>query len=139
MDDSIRGGVATLVEWITLDYSETGFQQFFADGRLFEGSAMFPDEAADFAAGRIFKDAVGSGVVLGRSDGTLDFLGGQNMNDIFVPAGATASGRGFGPYDETINQAFADQAEQFFMGEKTREQAIADFKQYILDTLDIPN
>jgi len=135
--DDIRGGVADLIKWITLDYSETGFQQFFANGNLFEGSTLFPEQAADYAEGRIFKDAVGSGVVLARSDGTLDFLGGQNMNDIFVPAGATASGRGFGPYDETINQAFADQALQYFMGEKTRDEAIADFKQYIADTLDI--
>ena len=137
ISDDIRSGVATLIEWITLDYSETGFQQFFANGNLFEGSALFPDQAADYAAGRIFKDAVGSGVVLARSDGTLDFLGGQNMNDIFVPAGATASGRGFGPYDETINEAFADQALQYFMGEKSRDQAIADFKQHIADILDI--
>jgi len=138
-DDSKRAGIATLVEWMTLDYSETGLQQFFANGNLFEGSAAFPGEAADYAAGSIFKDAVNSGVVLGRSDGTLEFLGWQNMNDIFVPAGATASGRGFGPYDETINQAFNDQALQYFMGEKSREDAIADFKQYIQDTLDIPS
>ena len=137
--ENVRGGVAELIEWITLDYSETGFQQYFANGSLFAGSTQFPEQAADYAAGRIFKDAVGSGVVLGRSDGTLDFLAGQNMNDIFVPAGATASGRGFGPYDETINQAFDDQATQYFMGEKTREQAFADFKQYIQDTLHIPS
>ena len=135
--EDVRGGVAELIEWITLDSSETGFQQYFANGNLFAGSEQFPEQAADYAAGRIFKDAVGSGVVLARSDGTLDFLGGQNMNDIFVPAGATASGLGFGPYDETINQAFSDQALQFFMGEKTKEQAIADFKQHIADTLDI--
>jgi len=137
IDDSIKSGVATLIEWMTLDYSETGLQQFFADGNLFEGSAAFPDEAADYAAGSIFKDAVNSGVVLARSDGTLDFLGGQNMNDIFIPAGATASGRGFGPYDETINQIFEDQAGQYFMGEKSRDEAIADFKQQVADTLDI--
>jgi len=137
--DNVRGGVAELIKWITLDYSETGFQQFFASGNLFAGSAEFPEQAADYAAGKIFKDAVGSGVVLARTDGTLDFLRGQNMNDIFVPAGATASGRGFGPYDETINQAFADQALQYFLGEKSRDQAIEDFKQFIADTLDIPS
>jgi len=137
--DDLRGGVATLLEWFTLDYSETGFQQFFANGNLYEGSAAFPDEAADFADGRIFKDAVNSGVVLSRSDGTLEFLGWQNMNDIFVPAGAAAKGTGFGPYDELINEYFNDQALQFFMGEKTRDQAIADFKQHVFDMYDIPS
>jgi len=137
--EDVRGGVAELIKWITLDYSETGFQQYFANGNLFAGSELFPEKAADYAEGKIFKDAVGSGVVLARTDGTLEFLRGQNMNDIFVPAGATASGRGFGPYDETINQAFSDQALQFFMGEKSRDQAIADFKQHITDTLDIPH
>ena len=138
-DESKRAGIATLVEWMTLDTSNTALQQYFADGNLFEGSAAFPDQAADYAEGRIFKDAVNSGVILGRSNGTLDFLGGQNMYDIFIPAGATASGRGFGPYDETINQAFSDQAVQYFMGEKSRDQAIEDFKQFVADTLDIPS
>jgi len=138
-DESIRGGIAELIRWITVDHSETGFQQYFANGNLFAGSELFPDQAQYYVDGRIFKDAVGSGVVLARSDGTLDFLGGQDMNDIFVPAGAGASGRGFGPFDETINQAFEDQATQYFMGEKTREEAFADFKAYIFDVLAIPS
>jgi len=135
----VRAGVATLVEWITLDTSDTGFQYKFANGSLFEGSARFPEQAADFADGRYTKDAVASGVVMAKSDGVLEFLGGQDMFDIFIPAGAGASGAGWGPYDETINSAFDDQAGQYFMGNKSREDAIADWKQTIMDELGIPS
>jgi hypothetical protein len=132
----VREGVAELVKWITLDTTDDGFQFKFANGTLFEGSALFPEQAADFAEGNFTKDTVASGVVMAKSNGEVSILGGQNMFDIFIPAGANASGAGFGPYDETINAAFNDQAVQFFMGEKSRDQAIADFKQHILDELD---
>jgi len=136
-NEAVRPGVAELIEWITLDTSNDGFQYKFANGSLFEGSTKFPEEAAAFASGEFTKDAVASGVVMAKSNGEVSILGGQNMFDVFIPAGANASGAGFGPYDESINSAFADQAEQYFMGEKTREQAIADFKQFILDEMDI--
>jgi len=134
-NEDVREGVATLVKWITLDTSDDGFQYKFANGTLFEGSAKFPEQAADFAAGKFTKDAVASGVVMAKSDGALDFLAGQDMFDIFIPAGAGASGAGFGPYDETINQIFYDQTLQYFMGNKSRDDAIADFKQQVLDEL----
>jgi len=134
---NVRQGVATLIDWITLDTSDTGFQYYFANGTLFEGSTKFAEAAAKFAEGLISKDAVASNVVMNKSNGELSILSGQDMFDVFIPAGANASGAGFGPYDETINREFADQAEQFFMGEKTKEQAIADFKQKILDEMDI--
>ena len=131
----VRAGVAEIVKWITLDTSNDGFQSKWANGNLFEGSEKFPEKAADFAAGRFTKDAVASGVVMGRSNGTLEFLGGQDMFSVFIPAGANASGAGFGPYDETINSAFEDQAGQYFLGYKTRDEAISDFKQRVLDEL----
>jgi len=132
-------GVAKLIEWITLDTSNDGFQYKFANGSLFENSRLFVEEAQNFADGQYTKDAVASGVVMAKSNGEVSILGGQNMFDVFIPAGANASGAGFGPYDETINAAFADQAEQYFMGNKSKDQAIADFYQTILDEMDIPS
>jgi len=138
-DESKHEGIATLIKWITLDTSNDGFQYKFANGSLFENSREFVEEAQNFADGNFTKDTVASGVVMAKSNGEVSILGGQNMFDIFIPAGANASGAGFGPYDETINAAFNDQAEQYFMGNKTKEQAIADFYQQILDEMNIPS
>jgi len=131
--------IATLIEWITLDTSNDGFQYKFANGNLYENSKEFVDAAQAFADGEYTKDAVASGVVMAKSNGEVSILAGQNMFDVFIPAGANASGAGFGPYDERINSTFADQAEQYFMGNKTREEAIADFYQTILDEMNIPS
>ena len=38
------------------------------------------------------KDTVSSGVVMAKSNGKLDFLNGQNMFDVFIPANKHASG-----------------------------------------------
>ena len=136
---AVRDGVRELIEWITLDTSSTGFQHLFANGNLYEGSAQFADKAADYAAGNFAKDAVASGVVMGNSDGTLGLLGNQNMYDYYIPAGGAARGDFFSAYDETISQLFNDQVQLYIIGEKTRDQAIADWKQNVTDILDIPH
>ena len=136
-NEEVRDGVKQVVEWLTLDSSDTGFQYLFANGNLFEGSTRFPDQAKSFAEGNFTKDAVASGVVMSRSDGTLAILGGQNMYDVFVPAGANTKGDFFSPFDETISQLFNDQVQLYINGTKTRAQAIADWKQNVADILDI--
>jgi len=124
LNPDVKDGVAEIINWITLDTSDTGLQYFWANGTL-EG----PDGT---------KDTVASGVVMAKSDGVLDFLGGQNMFDIFVPAGATATGVNKTQYDENINIYWRDQVRMYTVGEKSRDQAIADFKQQVADNLDIP-
>ena len=71
------------------------------------------------------------------SDGSLDFLGGQNMFDAFVPANQYANGKCLTQYDETINTKWRDQVRQYTSGTKTRDQAIKDFKQDVADNLDV--
>ena len=137
MNPAKRDAVRQLIEWITLDTSTTGFQHLFANGNLFEGSRQFPNQAADFAAGRFAKDAVASGVVMRNSNGTLDFLGGQNMYDVFIPAGAAARGDFFSPYDETISQLFNDQVQLYIIGSKSRQDAISDWRRNVLDVLNL--
>lgn len=83
------------------------------------------------------KDTVASAVVMEKSDGTLPFLGGQNMFEVFVPANQFARGDNMTQYDETINNFFTDQVREYVNGNKTKEQAIADFKQQVADNLDI--
>ncbi len=116
--------VGDIIEWITLDSSETGLQYHWANGTLWGPGGT--------------KDTVASGAVMRKSDGTLDFLGGQDMFDVFVPAGAYATGRNKNQYDESINTYWRDQVREYTAGNKSRAQAIADFKQQVADNLDIP-
>lgn len=115
--------VGEIIDWITLNCTEDGLQYGWANGNLYGAGGT--------------KDCVGSGTVMSMSDGSVDFLGGQNMFDVFVPANAYANGKNLTQYDETINIYWRDQVRQYTAGEKTREQAIADFKQQVADNLDI--
>lgn len=122
-DTQKADAVKSIIEWITLDSSEDGLQYKWANGTLNgEGGT---------------KDAVASGTVMSKSDGVLDFLGGQNMFEAFVPANQFAKGTNLTQYDETINQYWRDQVREYTAGNKTREQALADFKQQVADNLDV--
>ena len=83
------------------------------------------------------KDTVASGAVMSKSDGKIDFLGGQNMFDYFVPANQLANGDNLTQYDETINSAWRDAVRNYVAGNVTRDQAIADFKQKVKTDLGI--
>ena len=122
-DTKIPNAVAEIIEWITLDYSEDGLQYMWANG-------TFNGEGGT-------KDAVASGTVMKNSNGEVDFLGGQNMFDVFVPAGEFANGKNLTQYDETINSHFRGQVREYTAGNKTREAALADFKQLVADNLDV--
>ena len=120
----VKDAVGEIIEWITLDSSKTGLQYYWANGTLYGAGGT--------------KDTVASGTVMKMSDGTLPFLGGQNMFDAFVPAGAFATGRNKHQYDETINNIWRGQVREYTARNKSRAQAIADFKQQVADTLAIP-
>lgn len=122
-DTQVKEGVKALIEWITLDTSETGLQYMWANGTMNgEGGT---------------KDCVASGTVLAKSNGELDFLGGQNMFDAFVPANQYANGTNLTQYDETINAKWRDQVNEYAAGNKSYEDAIKDFKQQVADNLDV--
>lgn len=122
-DTKIPKAVGEIIEWITLDASENGLQYMWANG-TFEGEGGT-------------KDTVASGAVMKISNGELDFLGGQDMFDVFVPAGEFANGKNLTQYDETINGHFRGQVREYTAGNKTREEALADFKQLVADNLDV--
>jgi len=115
--------IGDIFEWITLDTSEDGLQYMWANG------TYNPDKPT--------KDCVASAKVMAKSNGEVEFLGGQNMFDVFVPANEFANGKNLTPYDEKINSIWRDQVRQYTAGEKTRDQAIKDFKQKVKDDLDI--
>ena len=122
-DSDKKEAVGEIIEWITLNATEDGLQYKWANGTLNgEGGT---------------KDAVASGTVMTMSDGSVDFLGGQNMFDVFIPANDYANGTNLTQYDETINTYWRDQVRAYTSGSKTRDQAIADFKQQVADNLDV--
>ncbi|MCR5627336.1 MAG: carbohydrate ABC transporter substrate-binding protein [Lachnospiraceae bacterium] len=123
MDPAKVSAVKDIIQWITLDSTEEGLQYKWANGTLNgEGGT---------------KDSVASGTVMDKSDGSLEFLGGQNMFDYFVPANSYANGKNLTQYDESINLIWRDQVRAYAAGEKSREDAIKDFKQTVTDNLGI--
>ncbi|MBR3666375.1 MAG: carbohydrate ABC transporter substrate-binding protein [Ruminococcus sp.] len=122
-DSTKKEAVGQIIDWITLDCTKDGLQYMWANGTLNgEGGT---------------KDSVASGTVMAMSDGSLDFLGGQNMFDVFVPANQYANGKNLTQHDEKINQKWRGQVRQYTAGNKSREDAIKDFKQEVADELDI--
>lgn len=115
----VKDGVAEIIKWITLDTSETGLQYLLANGKLESG----------------VKDAAASATVMKKSDCKIDFLGGQNLFDAYIPAGENANGKNRTKYDESINSFWLDQVREYTDGKKSREQAIADFKKQAADNL----
>ena len=120
-DKNKKAVVKGILEWITLDTSNTGLLYHWANGTLNGPGGT--------------KDTVSSGVVMSKSDGKLEFLGGQNMFDYFVPAGAYANGKNLTQYDEEINAIWRDQVRAYANGQKSRAEAIKDFKQTVADKL----
>lgn len=116
--------VKQIIEWITLDCTETGLQYLWANGAMVDGEQGT-------------KDAVASSTVMSMSNGEVEFLGGQNMFDVFVPANAFANGKNLTQYDETINMYWRDQVREYTAGNKTKDEAIAAFKQNVADNLDV--
>ncbi len=122
-DSKHKEVIGDIFEWITLDTSEDGLQYMWANG------TYNPDKPT--------KDCVASAKVMAKSNGEVEFLGKQNMFDYFVPANEFANGKNLTPYDEKINSIWRDQVRMYTSGEKSRDQAIKDFKQKVKDDLDI--
>ena len=121
-DTKVPAAVAQVIEWITLDSSDKGLQYAWANGTMNEAGTP---------------DAVASGTVMAKSDGAVEFLAGQNMFDAFIPAGEFANGKNITQYDEKINSLWREQVREYTAGNKTREDAIKDFKQNVKDNLDV--
>lgn len=122
-DEEKQKAIADILEWVTLDTSEEGLQYRWANGTLYgEGGT---------------KDVVASATVMEKSDGAVEFLGGQNIFDVFIAANENANGKNLTPFDESINTYWRNQVREYTAGNKTREQAIADFKTQVADNLDV--
>lgn len=112
-----------LIRWITLDSSETGFQYSWANG-TFEGNGGE-------------RDAVISGTVMKNVSGKIDFVGGQNMFDVFDRTARLSNGKNRTQYGVYIDSLWLAATRDYVEGRKTREQAILDFKKQVKDALEI--
>ena len=118
-DTDNKEAVATIIEWITLDTSETGLQYLWANDKMGNGA----------------KDTVASATVMAKSDGSLDFCGGQNVFPAFIDGNKYASAKAMTQYDETINSYFTDAANQYAQGNLDRDAAMDAFKTNVTDNL----
>ena len=103
--------VKNILEWITLDATEEGLQYQWANGLL--GNAG---------------DTVASELVMENSDGSLNFLNGQNMFDYYIPANKKAPSGLITEYDEKITQLWIFEANKYAQGLSSREQALNNFR-----------
>jgi len=128
-DTTEKDGVSDFIQWVTVDTSNTGLQYLWANGMI---NTSEPTNTS-YKEGDNTKDTVASAVVMGKSNGEVAFLGGQNMFDIFVPANEFARGDNQSQFDEGINEIIEGEAGQYAEGLKTRDEAVAAIKQQVLD------
>jgi len=119
-------GVAELIEWITLDTSETGLQYLWANGLVDWDND--PDTVTD-------KDTVASAAVMAKSEWTLEFCGNQDLFPAFITGNKYASAKCVQEYDRIINDYFKDAAYRYADGEEDRDEAIENFKTSVYDNL----
>ena len=121
-DSDKKEAIGDILEWLTLDATENGMQYLWANDNI----SYYPFE---------YVQAVTSSEVMEISDGSLDFLGGQNMHDVYERANAYAKGDNVTAYDETINIYWRDAVKSYVEGLVDREEAIRYFKQMVHDNV----
>ena len=125
-DTRPKEGVAEFIEWITLDTSETGLQYLLANGLV---------DWDNDPETKILKDGVVSITVMSKSDGKLDFCGGQDTFVAFVQANNLSSGKAVSQYDAVIGSFFKDAADRYAEGKITKEEAIEKFKREVKENV----
>ena len=118
-DTDMADGVAELLEWITLDTSDTGLQYLWANNLLGMGGT----------------DTVVSGVVMDKSYSEMDFLGGQDMFSVYRDCNDLATGKGVCQYDEVADLYFANEADCYFTGEYDKNRTLQEFYDLMYDNV----
>lgn len=109
-----------MIRWIFLDSSETVFQYSMANGAFYGNGVPI---------------ASISGAVMKKVSGASDFLGGQDMFDVFDRASRLANGNNITQQDLSINGYWLIAAREYVEGRKSRAQAISYFKQKVKSEL----
>ena len=125
-DESKKAAVKELLEWITLDTSTSGLMYKWANG-TFEN----PTDSLSI------NEAVTSIVVMRNSNAKMKLLGGQNLFEHLVQAEQDVNGNLISQYDERINFLWTYEVRNYVTGEKTKAEAIEDFKKSVKKELGI--
>ncbi len=118
-DSPLKDKVRPLIEWITLDCSETGLQHCLANDSLSHKNNVYYG----------LKRPVVSGTVLKSESARLDFLGGQDINKVFYDAQKAAAGRqqGYCGLENVNAPQWLIKTKAYLRGEMNRKTAIADY------------
>ena len=123
-DSRHKEGVAELLEWITLDTSETGLQYLYANGLI-----DWDNDPSTVSK----KEAVASSVVMVKSNGSSDFCGGQNIFPAIIESNKNASAKAISEYDEYCGHALMNASLRYSFGKIKRAEAIEEFKKEVED------
>ena len=116
-DTDMAEGVAELIEWITLDTSDTGLQYLWANDMMGMGAY----------------DSVASGVVMDKIYYDSPFLGGQDMFGTYRACNDLATGVGVSQYDSVANSYFQSEADNYIIGDIDRNEALQSFYDYMYE------
>ena len=122
-DPAKKAAIAELIDWITLQCGDDSLQSLWANGTLYGSGGV--------------KDAVASEMVMANSDGTLDFLAGQNIFDTIILADRHINVNNVTEYDLEISAIWRIHVRKYVDGECSRDEAIAAFKQEVKNQLKI--
>ncbi len=118
--------VKDILEWITLDTTETGLMYQWANGTFQWKYGVGEDTTLTT------KDTVSSAAVMKKSNGKVDFLNGQNMFDYFVPAGESVNSRVRTEYDSVINKIWREEVRKYASGKVSNcAQVVQNFKEAV--------
>ena len=121
-DTYLASGVAELVEWYTLDTSETGFQYMWA-----AGTADWDNDPSTL----MDKETVVSNTVMSKIKNEEDEFGGQDINPVFVAASRKASAHHISEYDSWIEWRWWDVVLDYAYGNISKDEAIEKFKERV--------
>ena len=118
--------VKDILEWITLDTTDTGLMYQWANGTFQWKYGVGKDTSLNT------KDTVSSAVVMEKSNGEVAFLNGQNMFDYFVSAGKTVNAKIRTEYDSVINKLWREAVRDYASGKVSNcAQVVQNFKEAV--------
>lgn len=121
-DSPNKDALGPLIEWLTLDISETGLQYSLANDTLIDKNRR----EYEYLGG---KWPVTSGTILKNTDSSIDFLGGQNIDPVLYDALIKQKGKhNYWSSGSSVFSRWLEQMNAYLTGEKDRETAVADYK-----------
>ncbi len=122
-----KDNIAPLIEWMTLDCSETGLQYRLANDTLYRDGGVVDDLYEAYGN----KRAVISGTIMKNTINTVDFLGGENINSIIYNTMKQSHRNKYQFYtslDSSADSEWLNIVRAYLKENKSKDAAIAEFK-----------